>query len=450
MSDNTVMPARYWSQPQDSLLAALQSTPAGESKGDDRQRLEARSAHEVEIPKLRICLLTDCYPPSIGGIESHVYGLALQLGRLGHHVDVVTHQPVVPMATQQAAQVDPPEPPTNVVVHRLKGFVAHVHGADPVLDLRIISKVQNLLRAKDYDIVHGHSSGSILALAGLWAARQLGVPTLITRHSMVLRIIRPFLVSRLLLEGELWVVKKWVDGVIALSEGAAEELNAIDLPIYIIPGGVDCEHWHPDVIARKRSRGLLGYQEGDIVVGYLSRLVRSKGVMSLPKVATRIVRLVPDVRFLVIGDGPMRSQLEREIQELGLKNVVTILGSRPWWETPHYLNAMDVFVFPSYREAFGLALLEAMACGIAPVARINAGTRELITDGETGYLVASDEELSHKLLKLVQDEGLRNKIGVNARSNVQDKYSWSVTTERTVEAYREAIRRRTERSAQVF
>ena len=235
------------------------------------------------------------------------------------------------------------------------------------------------------------------------------------------------------------IAKKWVDGVIAVSEGAAQELAAIDLPTHIIPGGVDCEHWHPDPVARKGVRSSLGYQEDDIVVGYISRLVRSKGAMSLPKVAARIVRLLPDVRFLVIGDGPMRSQLEHQVEELGLKTVVTMLGSTPWRETPHYLNAMDIFVFPSYIEAFGLALLEAMACGIASVARINAGAREIITDGETGYLIASDEELFQKLLKLAQDEGLRNKIGVNARFSVQERYNWQVLTDRTVEAYREAI-----------
>ncbi len=262
---------------------------------------------------------------------------------------------------------------------------------------------------------------------------------------MVLTLTQLSFVNRILLEGELWVTKKWVDSVIVVSEAAAQELVAIDLPTYIIPGGVDCEHWHPDPTARKRIRSLLGYQEGNVVVGYLSRLVRSKGAMSLLKVAARIARLLPDVRFLIIGDGPMRSQLERQMEELGLQTVVTMLGPRPWRETPHYLNAMDVFVFPSYREAFGLALLEAMACGIAPVARISAGAREIITDGETGYLIDSDEELFQRVLELAQDEDLRKRIGVRARRSAQDKYSWKVIAERTLEAYGEAIRRRMER-----
>jgi glycosyltransferase involved in cell wall biosynthesis len=250
----------------------------------------------------------------------------------------------------------------------------------------------------------------------------------------------------MLLEGEKWVLERWVDGIIAVSEAAAKELSTVDLPKHVIPGGVDCEHWHPDPVARERIRSFLGYQKDDIVVGVLSRMVPSKGWMSLPKIAARVVRLLPKARFLAIGDGPLRLQLERQIEELNIRNFVITLGFRPWWETPEYLNAMDIFVFPSYIEACGLALLEAMACAKAVVARANAGSREAITDGETGYLIASDEELFQKLIMLAQDKELRDRIGANARSYVQGRYSWKVTTQRTIEAYGEMIRRRTERN----
>lgn len=345
---------------------------------------------------------------------------------------------------QQGAQVEWPQPSANVVVHRLKGFVARLHNADPVIDPRIINEVHDLLAANNYDIVHGHSFGSILALAGLRAARQLGMPTLITKHSMVLTLTRLSFVNRILLQGELRVAKKWADGVIAVSQGAAQELAALDLPTYNIPSGVDCERWRPDPEARKRIRDLLGYQEDDIVVGYLARLIPSKGAMSLLNIAARIVRLWPNVRFLIIGEGPMRSQLEHEVEELRLQTAVTLLGSRPWMETPYYLNAMDIFAFPSYREAFGLALVEAMACGIAPVARVNVGSREVIADGQNGYLIDSDEELLQKVLELAQDADLRKRIGVNARRSVQDKYSWRVIAGRIAEVYEEVIRRRLE------
>ncbi|MGQ9600745.1 MAG: glycosyltransferase family 4 protein [Anaerolineae bacterium] len=393
------------------------------------------------MANLRICLLTDCYPPSIGGIENHVYCLASQLGQLGHHVDVITHRPVTPNILQQTRKPELPFPPANVVVYRSKGFLAHIDGADPMIDPRIIGEMRSLMRANGYDVVHGHSLASLLVLAGLREAKRLKVPTLITKHSMTLRPAFPTSISRILLEMEARIAKKWADGLIALNQIAAQELATADLPTYVIPGGVNCERWRPDPIARKRIRSSLGYREDHVVVGYLARLVPSKGGMSLLRVAARLVPLLPDVRFLLIGDGPMRSQLERRIEELGLQDRITLLGFKPWWETPDYLNAMDIFAFPSYTEACGLALLEAMACGIAPVARINAGTREIITDGETGYLITSDDELFQKLLSLAQDQSLRNRLGANGCHRIQEHHCWPAVAERTVEVYREVISR---------
>lgn len=393
------------------------------------------------MTKLRICLLTDCYPPSIGGIENHVYCLASLLGQLGHHVDVITHRPVTPNILQQTRKPELPFPPANVVVYRSKGFLAHIDGADPMIDPRIIGEMRSLMRANGYDVVHGHSLASLLVLAGLREAKRLGVPTLITKHSMTLRPNFPSSVSRILLAVETRIAKKWADGLIALSQAAVQEMATAGLPAYVIPGGVNCEHWHPDPIARQRIRSSLGYREDHVVVGYLARLVPSKGGMSLLRVAARLVQLLPDVRFLLIGDGPMRSRLERRIEELGLQDRITVLGFKPWWETPDYLNAMDIFAFPSYTEACGLALLEAMACGIAPVARINAGTREIITDGETGYLITSDEEFFQTLLSLAQDQGLRNRLGANACHRIQEHHCWPAVAERTVEVYREVISR---------
>ncbi|MCR4407653.1 MAG: glycosyltransferase family 4 protein [Anaerolineae bacterium] len=393
------------------------------------------------MTNLRICLLTDCYPPGIGGIENHVYCLATQLGQLGHSVDVITHRPVNSNVVQQARKLELPLPPANVVVRRSKGMIAHINGADPMIDPRIIGEMRSLMRANGYDVVHGHSLASLLVLAGLREAKQLGVPTLITKHSMTLRPTLPVGISHILLNIETRIAKKWADGLIALSQAAVQEMSAAGLPVYVIPGGVNCEHWRPDPVARRRVRSSLGYREDHVVVGYLARLVPSKGGMSLLRVATRLVQVLPDVRFLFIGDGPMRPQLERRIEELGLQDRITMLGFKPWWETPGYLNAMDIFAFPSYTEACGLALLEAMACGIAPVSRINAGTREIVTNGETGYLITSDEELFQKLLELAQDRGLRNRLGTNAHHAIHKRHSWQAVAERTVEVYREIISR---------
>ncbi|MGC8785963.1 MAG: glycosyltransferase family 4 protein [Anaerolineae bacterium] len=389
-------------------------------------------------------MLTDCYPPAVGGIEAHVYSLACELARLGHSVDVVTHRSLISEAEHQFPQADPVEQPATVKVHRLDGFVARIWGADPVLDPRIVSTLERLLRTAHYDIVHAHSFGSILGLTGLRAARKLGIPTFLTKHSLVKVPTRPSFINRIFLYTECWIAKKWVDGILAVSQASAEELNGLDLPIYVIPNGVDSERWRPDPELRARMRSALGYGEEHIVIGYLSRMVPSKGAAILPRLAERMVRIMPHARFLAIGDGPLRQRLQHEIDKLGLQAVFALPGSKPWQDTPAYLNAMDVFVFPSYREAFGMVLVEAMSCGVPPVARISAGAAEIVSHGESGYLAATDEEIFNRVVELAQSKELRQAMGGNARRRVQQRYNWKIAAERTAEVYRELLSRRKE------
>jgi glycosyltransferase involved in cell wall biosynthesis len=148
------------------------------------------------------------------------------------------------------------------------------------------------------------------------------------------------------------------------------------------------------------------------------------------------------VRFLVIGDGPLRGRLDQEFKALGLMEAVTLVGFKPWLETPFYLNAMDIFCFPSHREAFGLALAEAMACGVAAVARSSVGSREIITDGENGYLIHSDDELFARLLRLGQDKRLRQEFGHKGCDTMQKRRSWEAVAARSVQVYRDVLQTR--------
>ncbi len=398
--------------------------------------------NETVLPKLRICMLTDCYPPAIGGIEAHVYSLAAQLAHQGQHVEVVTHRAHRSATAEAWGQdaVDASLP--NVLVHRLDGLVVSVRGEDPVLDPRAVHRVGGLLRAGQYDIIHGHSFGSLLSLAGLRLGRRMGLPTVVTKHSMTLGRGSPVL-AELLRRLEYWMARRWADSVIAVSTACAAEMDGVGLPVFTIPGGVDCSRWRPDMQARQRVRNSLGYGPDQVVIGYLSRLAPSKGVMALPALAQRLLRLLPGVRFLVVGGGPQYASLQARIEELGLREYFAVLGPKPWNEAPAYLNAMDVFVFPSRTEAFGLALAEAMACGVPPVARRSAGAVEINQHEETGYLVTSDDELFERVLELARQPELRRCMGARARNRVEQHYEWKAIAALTVEAYAATARRTT-------
>lgn len=103
---------------------------------------------------------------------------------------------------------------------------------------------------------------------------------------------------------------------------------------------------------------------------------------------------------------------------------------------------MDIFAFPSYKEAFGTALAEAMSCGLPVVSSINYGARELIADGETGYLAENHDDFYVSLMKLAIDESLRRRIGENGRKFIQKHCNWSVVAEKTLHVYEDTVKRK--------
>src|SRR5512136_1878809 len=128
---------------------------------------------------LRVCIVTDAYLPSIGGVENHVLYLSAELKRLGHDVVVVTHK-VPPVPNQVARQVESPVP-----VHRLAGGLLVFREHDIAIDPRMVSSFKRLLDNNRFDIVHGQSEGSYLVYEALAAARRRGIATVLTRHSML-------------------------------------------------------------------------------------------------------------------------------------------------------------------------------------------------------------------------------------------------------------------------
>ncbi|NPV06878.1 MAG: glycosyltransferase family 4 protein [Anaerolineae bacterium] len=388
------------------------------------------------MAELRVCLATDCYQPGIGGIENHVRSLAQGLAEAGHQVDVVTHRAP---SVGHTACVAPADGGDGFRVLRLEGAVVSYGGADPMVDPRVFGRVYRLLQGSGYDIVHGHSFESLLVLGALRAATRLGIPTLLTKHSMTARANRPALFNRLAVAAEKRVAARWTLGLIVLSAAGVREMAGAGVPIHLVHGGVDAQRWRPNRELRVRTRERLGYRPEELVIGYLGRLVSSKGVLSLIEAVAPLMQTANHLRLLLAGDGPLLPELRRRLRSLGLEGRTLMIGAVPWAETPAYLNAMDVFAFPSYTEAFGLALLEAMACGLPTVARESAGTEELVQDERTGFLVRTDLELRQRLERLIQDAELRRRIGREGRALAESRFSWAGMASTTAAIYQETM-----------
>ena len=392
-------------------------------------------AEVINERPLRVCMVTDCYPPSVGGIENHVYALSRELGQMSHSVAVVTHKEMKP----RRVRVKPVSVPQGVELVRLTGFTLRLHdGSDPALDPGMVGQMARLLTEREFDVVHGHTVGSPFVLALMRKAAKMGFPTVVTKHSMAERPKRPPVIGGLLRALMVKIMDQFT-AYIAVSEPAADELRGSMARSFVVRNTIDMELFRPDPALRTATRASLGYHDGHIVVGFPSRFVPSKGLLDLVDIGALMAGRDPRLRFLLVGDGPLRPRVEREIRRVGMEDRFRLAGLQAWAKTPAYLNAMDVFAFPSQSEGFGMALLEAMACGLPAVTTDQPGTQDVVRSGETALTAESLDELESDLQRLVTDAELRRRIGSAAREAVDRGQDWAAVARRTAEVYRRTI-----------
>jgi glycosyltransferase involved in cell wall biosynthesis len=176
------------------------------------------------------------------------------------------------------------------------------------------------------------------------------------------------------------------------------------------------------------------------VVGNAAALVPHKGHRHLVGAAGIVLREVPDARFLIAGEGELRSALERQIREQRLEKHVFLAGFRPDILSLH--KGFDIFAMSSVTEGLGTSLLDAMACGKPVVATTAGGIPEVVVDGETGLLVPprDDRALAAAIVHLLRDEDLRTRMGAAGLVRVRDHFSAERMVRDTLSVYHDTVR----------
>jgi glycosyltransferase involved in cell wall biosynthesis len=231
---------------------------------------------------------------------------------------------------------------------------------------------------------------------------------------------------------------RWTSGYFGVAETQrrylVDELGYPDDKIRIIHNGIDPAQFSTS--SDHSVRAEFGIAEDDPVVGIVARLRPEKDHVTLLRAARTVVDELPRARFLLIGDGESRPQLEALCTELRISPNVHFAGSRH--DVPRLLPAIDVFVLSSVTvECFPIALLEAMACARPAVCTRVGGIPEMINDGETGYLVPPQDpqQLAARLLRLMQDPQTARRMGRAARARVEAEF----TLDRSVAATQRAL-----------
>ncbi len=171
----------------------------------------------------------------------------------------------------------------------------------------------------------------------------------------------------------------------------------------------------------------------DCLIGYIGRLTAEKGVVELARAIPLVLTRKDNVRFIVIGNGPLRKQIERELGESGFINSVEFTGWLSKENVPRYLNEIKFLVLPSHTEGIPNVILEAMACGAIVIASRVGGIPDIIVDDETGFLLNDNhpETIANKVIEVYDHPGLAN-IQARARDFVESNFTY----EKALETYK--------------
>jgi glycogen synthase len=375
---------------------------------------------------LRVLLAPSAYYPHVGGIEELTRQLALALEGRGHEVTVLTNR--WPPNLGRSEDLD------GVAVTRLRfplpamrpAAAARFLATSPIAGLELVRHV----RRWQPDIVHvigaGPQSAYFAAIHGLLSARLVFT----AQGELTFDAHAVFERSATLLAGlrRMLRVAHAVTACSAFVMRDLEKLVEIGAPSYVVWNGVEPRDftvappertWAPYVLA-------------------VGRLVPQKGFdVLLDAFASE---QLAGLNLVFAGDGFERASLEARAAALGLGGRVSFLGSVDRARLPSLFRGARAFAFPSRGEAFGIALLEAMAAGVPSVAAATGGVPELVRDGENALLVAPEnpEALAEALARVVRDETLRERLVREGRKTAAE-LRWSRIADRYEDVYLRAL-----------
>lgn len=217
----------------------------------------------------------------------------------------------------------------------------------------------------------------------------------------------------------------------------AEE-NADRARCRAIPNGVDTDHFHPaDEAARVRLRQALRHTGDECLIGCVASFTPVKQHGTLIEAFARVLQVQPHARLLLVGEGPLRGEIEAQIARLGIAGQVDLLGARA--DVENILPALDIFVLASSTEGMSNAILEAQACALPVVATDVGGNPDLVQPRINGLLVPprAPAELAQALSTLVAQPQWRSALGDRARRRVAVTYSLDAMSAGYTELYRE-------------
>lgn len=316
-----------------------------------------------------------------------------------------------------------------------------VRSPHPLKDIISFLKIYYCIKKGGFQIVHTHTSKA--GIIGRMAAKLAKVPIIIhTPHGHIFHDYYGFFKTKFFLYLEKFTAL-FTDKIITLTEVEKEEhLNLRIAPpekFVTIFSGVEMEPFLKINVDRNMKRKEFNLSEDVKVVGTVARLVPIKGHKYLLQAIPKIVKEVSGVKFLLVGDGPLRAELESLADELGIADYVIFCGLRD--DVPEILSILNLFVLPSLNEGMGKAIIEAEAAQLPVIATSVGGIKEIVVDGVTGLLVPPKDSdgLASAIIRLLKEEELAKEMGRKGKEKFIPYYCAEGMVEKIENLYKELM-----------
>ncbi|XP_014272828.1 phosphatidylinositol N-acetylglucosaminyltransferase subunit A [Halyomorpha halys] len=370
----------------------------------------------------RICMVSDFFYPNVGGVEEHIFNLSQCLISMGFKVIVVTH------SYKDRVGIRYMSCGLKVYYLPIKTFYNQCVLPTMIASLPLI---RYILIREEITIVHGHSAFSALAHEVMIIGKLMGLKTVFTDHSLFGFADTSAIITNKFLEISLANIDHCVCVSHIGKENTVLRARVHHSRVSVIPNAVDTKVFKPDLGLRTQNR---------IVVVTIGRLVYRKGIDLLAQIIADICPKYHDVDFMIGGEGVKRALLEEVISSRGLQNRVTLLGPLPHSEVCKVLNKGHIFLNTSLTEAYCMAIVEAVACGLEVVCTKVGGIPEVLEPRLVHLCEPSVAKLSEGLEKAIAE--VREGKGVPAverHKAVANAYNWKDVTRRTIIVYTAAL-----------
>jgi len=370
-------------------------------------------------------MITQEFPPRPGGIGSYVYCLSKKLLEKGHAVTVITRGPKSRTQRERVDGIDLfkvsffPFYPFHIAIHRV-----------------FVNNLLKLLEPR-LTLVHLHTPLPPPIETSLPIVTTVHTPMKIDArfHEILdIRSLTERLQSTVVyppIERKLFSLSNKITAVSLSVAGELREYGLEPDKVTVIGNGVDEETFFP-------LRNAMPVQKYVLYTGILRA---RKGLFDLIDCARYVCKTHQDVKFLVCGTGPFLYRLQERVREIGLQRQIIFLGYVTKQKLIQIYQNATVHVVPSHYEGLPTVLLEAMSCGLPVVATDVGGNNEVISDGVNGFLVPprSPKAMAEIILRLLDDDTLREKIGEAARKTIEKRYTWNRITGNILKCYEDTL-----------